>query len=318
VQQQIAALNQQIGELCTHFQTLTANQPHACPLKINSPKEFSDKCLEARSFLAQCKLAFRANPNYFPSNDAKVVYGASYLCKDVFLWYQTHLARLTAPFTWETFKTSFLEAWGETDEEQTAKDKLKCIQQKGASSMYVTEFNHYALLSRFDELALHKLFYYNGLKDGVKDLLLTLPSITSLYDYQKQAIKCDLCLFKCSKEQKLGQASARQPPTTTMAMPSSSPTDNPLEIEMTCMNNIPKSMASGKKGPLTDAEKLRHRENHLCLYCGDSDCSGAKQVDDCPRMQLRTQEKSPTELKCSHELCNEAPRQSPDSGNIAR
>jgi hypothetical protein len=48
-----------------------------------------------------------------------------YLRKDIFLWYQTHLAGMTMPFTWETFKTSFLEAWGETDKEQTAKDKLK-------------------------------------------------------------------------------------------------------------------------------------------------------------------------------------------------
>jgi hypothetical protein len=185
-QQQIAALNQQIGELHTHIQTLTANQPCARPLKINSPKEFSGACLEARSFLAQCELAFRANPANFPSDDTKVVYGASYLHKDVFLWYQTHLAGLTTPFTWETFKTSFLEAWGEADEAQTAKDKLKHMQQKGACSTYVTEFNHYALLSRFDELALRELFY-DGLKDGVKDLLLTLPDITSLYDYQKQA-----------------------------------------------------------------------------------------------------------------------------------
>jgi hypothetical protein len=90
-QQQIAALNQQVEELHTHIQTLTANQPCTCPLKIN-PKEFSGARLEARSFLAQCELAFRANPNNFPSDDAKVVYGASYLCKDVFLWYQTHLA----------------------------------------------------------------------------------------------------------------------------------------------------------------------------------------------------------------------------------
>jgi hypothetical protein len=51
---------------------------------------------------------FHANPNNFPSDDTKVVYGASYLCKDVFLWYRTHLTGMTTPFTWETFKTSFL------------------------------------------------------------------------------------------------------------------------------------------------------------------------------------------------------------------
>jgi hypothetical protein len=87
VQQQIAALNQQVDELHAHIQNLTANQCRLHPLKINSPKEFSGACLEAHSFLAQCKLVFHANLSNFPSDNAKVVYGASYLHKDVFLWY---------------------------------------------------------------------------------------------------------------------------------------------------------------------------------------------------------------------------------------
>jgi hypothetical protein len=145
-------------------------------------------------------------------------------------------------------------------------------------------------LSRFDELALRELFY-DGLKDGVKDLLVTLPNVTSLYNYQKQAIKCDIRLFKRTKERKLGQASVHHPPSTTSAMPSSSPPDDPMEIGVTRVTNPPKPRASGKKGPLTDAEKLRRRENHLCLYCGDGDCAGAKQVDDCPRLQSRNQGK---------------------------
>jgi hypothetical protein len=144
---------------------------------------------------------------------------------------------MTKPFTWETFKTSFLEAWGESDEERTAKDNLKHMQQKGACSAYVTEFNHYTLLSRFNGLALCKLFN-DRLKDGVKDLLLTLPDLTLLYDYQKQAIKCDIRLFKCSRERKLGQDSVCLP-TTTLATPSSSPPDDPMEIGMTCITNPP-------------------------------------------------------------------------------
>jgi hypothetical protein len=46
-QQQIAALNQQIGELYNHIQTLTAKQPHIHLLKINSLKEVSGTRLEA-------------------------------------------------------------------------------------------------------------------------------------------------------------------------------------------------------------------------------------------------------------------------------
>jgi hypothetical protein len=61
---------------------------------------------------------------------------------------------LTTLFTWSTFHVSFLRAWGEADEAQTTKDKLKHMKQKGACSTYITEFDHYALLAQFDELAL--------------------------------------------------------------------------------------------------------------------------------------------------------------------
>jgi hypothetical protein len=80
------------------------------------------------------------------------------------------------------FKNSFLKAWGETDKEQTAKDKLKCMQQRCTYSTHTSlslTIKISCHTSKFHELALHKLFY-DGLKDGVKDLLLTLPDITSL------------------------------------------------------------------------------------------------------------------------------------------
>jgi hypothetical protein len=46
----------------------------------------------------------------------------------------------------------------------------------------------------FEEVALKELFY-NGLKEGVKDLLLMLPEVTTLYEYQKQVVKCNIQLF---------------------------------------------------------------------------------------------------------------------------
>jgi hypothetical protein len=56
------------------------------------------------------------------------------------------------------------------------------MKQEGACSFYVTKFNHYALLTQFDKLAL-KEFFYDGLKEGVKDLLLMLSKVTTLYMY---------------------------------------------------------------------------------------------------------------------------------------
>jgi hypothetical protein len=58
-----------------------------------------------------------------------------------------------------------------------------------------------------------------------------------------------------------------------------------MEIGLTQITNPLKSSTSGKKGPLTNAEKLWHKENHLCLCCEDGECVGTKQVDDCPKLQ---------------------------------
>jgi hypothetical protein len=118
--QQIALLQQCLDDLSAQpAQSSTC----ACPLKINSPKVFFGACLEEQSFLAQCELAFHANPTNFPSDNEKVVYTASYLHKDVFLWFQTQNASLTTRFTCvenpthnvdeegrPTFQSLFLEA----------------------------------------------------------------------------------------------------------------------------------------------------------------------------------------------------------------
>jgi hypothetical protein len=52
-------------------------------------------------------------------------------------------------------------------------------QDNVAEGSEIGRSQHYAVLSHFNKLALSKLFY-NSLKNGVKDLLLTLPDITSL------------------------------------------------------------------------------------------------------------------------------------------
>jgi hypothetical protein len=92
----LATLLQQIASLQQRLDALSANPAQsptqARALKINSPKEFSGTGLKARSFLAQCELAFHTNPANFPSDDEKVIYAASYLRKDVFLWFQTQNA----------------------------------------------------------------------------------------------------------------------------------------------------------------------------------------------------------------------------------
>jgi hypothetical protein len=214
---------------------------------------------------------------------------------------------LTTPFTWPSFKSSFLEAWSEANETQTTKDKLKCMKQKGTYSSYITKFNHYALLKQFDELALKELFY-DGCKEGVKDLLLMHPEVITLYKYQKQAVKCDILLFKAAKSANGTFPRTKPFPPPCLLSSSLTQGDDPMEIGVTHISNRSKS---GPKDPLTDAEKQWHRYNHLCMYCGSSDCAGAIKLKDCPRLHKHTtREMLPAELKRCCALGSVAFRQS--------
>jgi hypothetical protein len=50
------------------------------------------------------------------------------------------------------------------------------------------------------------------------------------------------------------------------------------------------SKSSNKKfSPLTPEEKQHQRDNQLCLYCGEKDCPGAKDVKTCSKRPKKAQ-----------------------------
>ena len=221
-------------------------------------------------------MVFRSRPDCFNSKEKNIWYALSFLRKDAFTWYQTLEQAKYEIKSFDEFCDLFLATWGEADEAQNAKDKLKSMKQRGPCSAYVTEFNHYALLTGYDDNAKRELFY-DGLKEGVKDLLLTMPDEPDFTKYQAQAVKCDIRPLKRRQDHQCTVAPSA-PFVPRPNPPSQQPT--PMEIDQI-------DISSKKKGPLTPSEKKRRVDNNLCLYCGDGDCAGSKNTESCPKLKAR-------------------------------
>ena len=142
-------------------------------IKVNKPKEFSGKREETKSFLGQCQLVFDTQPALYGSETLKIRYAASFLRDTAFRWYLTLVDQRRLPNTYAAFTLQLSTAFGETDMEAQAKRAIAKLRQKGSCADYTTEFNRLASNTRYNDAAKVDL-YKQGLKEEVKDLMLTL------------------------------------------------------------------------------------------------------------------------------------------------
>ena len=93
------------------------------------------------------------------------------------------------------FLEAFAEAFGKHDKVQLPTTKILLLQQGTRSaSVYASDFRPLASDINWGEEALVSQFYW-GLRDNVKDLLLSLSDLQTLNEAISQAVKCDNCLF---------------------------------------------------------------------------------------------------------------------------
>ena len=96
----------------------------------------------------------------------------------------------------DAFLGAISEAFGEHDKIRSATTKIRSLRQGTRSaSNYASEFCQLACDINWDEPALISQFY-SGLRDGVKDLLLILPDLSTLDEAINQAVKCNNRLFE--------------------------------------------------------------------------------------------------------------------------
>lgn len=104
---------------------------------------------------------------------------------------------LLSDFT--SFLTEFEASFGDADKARTSANKLRILRQgTRPTSVYASEFRQLAVDVNWGETALIDQLRF-GLRNDVKDLLVTLPDPTTLSEAIYNAIRCDNRLLNADK-----------------------------------------------------------------------------------------------------------------------
>lgn len=256
--------------------------PAIIPVKeprISSPPHFSGKKEEAMEFLLKCDMVFAVQPQSYATTEAKLAFVINLLKDEAYRWVMPHLTmddNIKPDWIkdWTLFREEFKKVFGDSEIIETARHKLKTLKQTGPATSYATEFRRYAAYLHYSDEALRHLFF-DGLKEDVKDKILTPNNAHSIDILVDTAIKWDNLLF----QRRRTYSTQSRPVATTRVdniftrprpinnvfrptiMPSSSPaqsTHTPMEIDA----------VRPRFAPLTQEEKDHRRKNNLCMYCG--------------------------------------------------
>lgn len=150
-----------------------------------------------------------------------------------------------------------------------ATTKIRSLRQGTRSvSVYASNFKQLACDINWNEEALMSQFYW-GLRDDVKDLLLSFSNPRTLNEAISQAVKCDDRLFQRRQHQCSRQHTIRHASTMLASNLNSHSKVEDMQIDAVRVKS------------LTSEERRRRMEEGLCLYCGKE----GHQVGSCPKKQ---------------------------------
>ena len=249
--------------------------------KLNPPKPFDGTRAEYKSFIMQLNLIFNSDPARYTgtnADNAKIAYAASFLSGSAKEWFQPHVNETTGVIsfpTWTDFVAALRAAFEDPDAYQTAYNKISTLKQEKDCSSYYASFVSLATVLGIDERTKIS-FFKKGLHAELKKALsyqITLP--TGFEEFVQACIKIDNQI-RANREARdaiprtQGGQFAPTPSTSTGTH------SGPMDLSGA-------RYRSQKRGPVTDQEKKRRRDNNLCLYCGSS----GHWASQCPHKRSR-------------------------------
>lgn len=243
--------------------------------KIRLPDKFDGTRSRFRGFMLQVRNVLQMHPHRYPDDRTKVGLIGSLLAPGTAAldWFaplvekDDHVLHDFAEFT-----HLFEECFGEPDRERVAANRLENLRQgTRAAATYISEFRRIAADLSWNEPALIEACR-RGVSDEIKDMLVHQAKPTTLNDFIRVVVDCDNRLFERRQERRrqvrpLGVVASQgaSQPNVPVATP------EPMQVDR------------ARRGPLTDAERLRRRQLNLCLYCG----AGGHHIRQCPSRQRR-------------------------------
>jgi Retrotransposon gag protein len=246
-------------------------------------------------FLTQCELIFAGSEHQFATEHAKVLYAISYLRGPAFTWAQPYigsshrLGRLPQAIdSWRSFSTSLTDLYGDRNLVRNKEQELMVLNQATSVAAYAAEFRRIEQYLAWNEPALMAHFY-RGLRPGVKDGLVSVqPFPENLTQLIEDSNRIDSRISERQLERRATSMAQTNPrPTATQnpraqfnpRVPQLAPNVNPPTLVAPTQNTqtpisaggpTPMELDSSSSRRITEAEKQRRRDNHLCMYCGGS------------------------------------------------
>src|SRR5918997_1114206 len=223
--------------------------------KASMPDKFDGTRANFRGFVQQVRLYLRLYPSRYPDGFTQVAFIGTLLSGNARSWFALLLEK-DSPILYnlEAFMERFIAAFGDSDRERVAERKIQNLRQGSRSAaIYAAEFQQLTCDLDWNDKAYMTRFRY-GLKDDVKNLLITMPRVDTLEELISQAIICDNRLFELRQE---GRSSWRNDGAFTAY--SKGPENHSTGPE-------PMQIDAVRFKTLTLEEKKRRMEEGLCLF----------------------------------------------------
>jgi hypothetical protein len=251
--------------------------------KVASPKAFSGKRTESTEFVLKCETVFTAQSRTYCDDKTKLAFAINLLEHEAYEWVKPALMATLEKkpawvLTWEAFKKEFLKMFSDIDIKELSYQRLQALKQTGSASNYANDFRRHSLNLEWNDEPLRQHFF-RGLKSEVKDKVLSPTNYIDLNTLIEDAVKWDNLLYQRRKDPTNTKTSDRSYNNSANRQTSTNKTWNQVPTRTTQTWNTPprQSLGTGPapmevdsiRGPLSQVEKDRRRQNNLCLYCGN-------------------------------------------------
>ncbi|KAH7422150.1 hypothetical protein KP509_13G093300 [Ceratopteris richardii] len=192
LQERIGSLQENQGSIQVNQRPNTSfmKKPKICMLE-----KFDGDRTKFHGFLQQVKLYICMQPDRYPDEASKVGFIGTLLCGQALSWFAPILEKNMAVLQdYEGFLRELSATFGDTDTSRVAETKLRKLHQGNRlASFYASEFRQLIC-----DLTWHEDYFISqfrwGLRDDVKDLLLTMPEPLTLEEKQRRRVD-KLCLY---------------------------------------------------------------------------------------------------------------------------
>jgi hypothetical protein len=258
--------------------------------KFREPRLFKGSATEVDAFVDEILSAVELSRSSLPTDMDKALYLSTYLDNGSPCSWFTAIRRTNDDLlhSFDTLIEDFRQHFGDPDTEGTALRKIENLRQTGSCANYTSKFRELLVYVNFNtSTTIQK--YYEGLKDEVKDLLLTVHRPpTDFNDYVDLTVTIDNQLHRREVKRKTAKKPAPRQQTgadntqcNTQPKPSALTSLSPgIPMEIDATRTVPRQ-------PLTKEERDRRFAEGLCLYCGGTEHT----VKTCPNMSERAKKK---------------------------